>query len=330
MAYKNFTKIIIKKLLLFLSLVLFISFISFLLMDLSPIDPINAFGRSQGIGLSHEKKAQLIIKWGLDKPFFTRYILWLKNLFMGDLGISNIYERPVISVIREGFFSSAMLMLAAWTLQGIVGFILGVISGVKHNKLTDKIIKLYCIVVSSTPTFWVALLMIMLFAVKLGWFPIGFSAPIGVLEKDVTIIDRMYHMILPAITLAFVGIANIALHTREKVIDVMNSDYILFARVRGLKGFSLITKCGLKNVVLPAITLQFAYFSELFSGTILAENAFSYPGLGSIAVNAGLSGDVPLLLGITVFSAVFVFLGNQIADILHLIIDPRIRKGGKS
>jgi peptide/nickel transport system permease protein len=124
-----------------------------------------------------------------------------------------------------------------------------------------------------------------------------------------------------------VGISNIALHTRQKIIDVLESDYVLFAKARGESTFSIIKRHGLRNIMLPAITLQFASFSELFGGSVLAEQVFSYPGLGNAVTQAGLKGDVPLFLGIALWSALFVFVGNLMANIIYGIVDPQIREG---
>ena len=135
------------------------------------------------------------------------------------------------------------------------------------------------------------------------------------------------HLILPALTLSIIGVANICLHTREKVIEILESDYILFAKARGESKKSIVFNHIIKNVSLPAITLQFLSFSELFAGAIFAEQVFSYPGLGQATVQAGLKGDLPLLMGIVIISLVFVYTGNLIADILYRVIDPRIREG---
>ena len=165
-----------------------------------------------------------------------------------------------------------------------------------------------------------------MFAVWLKWFPIGFSAPIGVAQEDVTIWQRLHHQVLPAITLSLMSFANIALHTRQKLIDVLNSEYVLFARARGEGKWTILRRHGLRNILLPALTLQFASFAELFGGSVMAENVFSYPGLGSAVSAAGLNSDVPLLLGVTLFSALFVCVGNMIANLLYGIVDPQIRE----
>ena len=149
--------------------------------------------------------------------------------------------------------------------------------------------------------------------------------PIGMLDSEVSIWQRLHHLVLPALTLSLTSFSNIALHTRQKMIDVMNSAYILFARARGESGWTLFFRHGLRNTILPALTLQFASFAELFGGSVLAENIFSYPGLGSAVSAAGLNSDVPLLLGITLFSTLFVCVGNMIANLLYGVIDPKMR-----
>ena len=238
-----------------------------------------------------------------------------------------IYRRPVLEVIGQKFMSSIWLMGISWILSGIIGFILGIIAGIKEGKLIDKIIRGYCYIIMSTPTFWLGILFIILFSVKLGWFPVALSVPIGVLSENVGFVERMQHIILPALTLSIISISSICMNTRQKVIEIMESDYILFAKARGESQISIIFNHVLKNISLPAITLQFLSFSELFGGTIFVEQVFSYPGLGQATVSAGLKGDLPLLMGIAIISLVFVYSGNIIADLLYRVIDPRIKEG---
>lgn len=166
----------------------------------------------------------------------------------------------------------------------------------------------------------------MIFSVYLGWFPLGMSVPIGTLDSDATFIDWLVRLILPTITLSLLGVAQIAMFTREKLIEVMHSDYVLFAKARGESGWELIKRHGIRNILLPALTLQFLGFSELFGGATLVEQVFAYPGIGQATVAAGLRSDVPLLLGIVIFSTLFVVIGNLIADILYKYVDPRIRQ----
>ena len=318
-------KRIIKEIFLFLLLILAVSFISFLLLDLSPIDPIASFARSRSVGLSPEAKQELIKVWGLDQPLIARYFTWLLNLFRGDLGISNIYGRKVIDIIGEGFSRSILLMAIAWIFQGIIGIWLGIVAGANQGKIKDKIIKAYAIVFASTPSFWVGILLIIVFSLKLKIFPSSMGSPVGVLREDITLADSLKHLVLPAFTLVLVGVSNLILHTRSKVIDILNSDYVLYAKARGMKKDEILNKFAFKNLILPGLSLLFTSFSELFSGTVLVENVFNYPGIGGLTVEAGLRGDAPLLLGLVLFSTIFVYVGNRICDLLYLVIDPRLR-----
>lgn len=309
-----------------LSLMLAVSVIAFALVCLSPVDPVQQYILGLGTSVSPERRAAIEEYWGVNDPPVERYLNWLGNLLRGNLGESALYRRPVADIIGERFVNSLALMICAWVLSGVIGFGMGCLMGMYQDRWPDKILKKICYLVSSVPTFWLALLFLLVFSVYLGWFPVGFSSPIGVVDAQVTIWQRLYHLILPAFTLSLTSFANVALHTRQKLVDVLNSEYVLFARARGEGRWTILRRHGLRNILLPALTLQFASFAELFGGSVMAENVFSYPGLGSAAAAAGLNSDVPLLLGITLFSALFVCVGNMIANLLYGVIDPQIRE----
>lgn len=317
-----------KKLIRMALLLLGVSLAAFLLMSASPLDPLQTNVGQAALGtMSQEQVAKLEEYWGVNDPPVQRYLGWLGDFVRGDMGTSLLYRQPVSQVIGQRLQNSLWLMAFAWVLSGVLGLILGVLAGANRGSLGDKVIRGYCLLISSTPTFWLALVLLIIFAVWLGVLPIGLSVPIGVDAASVTLTDRLYHAILPALTLSITGVANIALHTREKMIDILESDYVLFARARGESKASIVLRHGLRNVALPAITLQFASISEIFGGSVLVEQVFSYPGLGQAAVTAGLGSDLPLLLGITVVSAAIVFGGNLIADLLYGVVDPKIRRG---
>ena len=322
-------RILVKNSIKIITLLLAVSIVSFTLVSISPIEPVQQYLLGLGTAVSPEKRAELEQYWGVNKPPVERYMIWLNELLHGNMGESSIYRRPVAQIIAERFVNSFALMLCAWILAGLIGFALGCVMGMYHDRMPDKSLKKLCYVLSSVPTFWLGLLLLLIFSVWLGWFPIGFSSPIGVTSGNVTIRQKLHHLILPAFTLSLMSFSNIALHTRQKLIDVLNSEYVLFARARGEGKWTILRRHGLRNMLLPALTLQFASFAELFGGSVLAENVFSYPGLGSAVSAAGLQGDVPLLLGITLFSALFVCVGNMIADVLYCVIDPRIREVGE-
>ncbi len=326
--FGRLTRIFIHYSVKIISLLLAVSILAFILVDASPIDPVQQYILSLGAAVSPEQQAQIAAYWGADTPPLERYISWLAGVLRGDLGQSALYRRPVADIIGERFLNSLALMLCAWILAWILGFALGCVMGMYKDRLPDKILKKICYILSSVPTFWLGLVLLLVFSVGLGWFPIGFSRPIGLASGEVTIWQRLCHLVLPSLTLSFTSFSNIALHTRQKLISVLNSEYVLFARARGEGKWTILKRHGLRGILLPALTLQFSSFSELFGGSVLAENVFSYPGLGSAVSAAGLNSDVPLLLGITLFSALFVCVGNLIANLLYGIIDPQIREVG--
>lgn len=326
---KKYVKVTCKNLIRMALLLIAVSIATFALVAVSPIDPLQANVGQAALGsMSQEQQEKLRSYWGVDTPPLERYLNWAKDAVRGDLGSSLLYRQPVTDVIAVKLSNSLFLLVLAWVISGVLGFVLGVIAGVFRGRLPDKIIKGYSLLIASTPAFWLALLLLLVFAVWLKVLPIGLSVPIGVEAAGVTLADRVRHAILPALTLSITGISNIALHTREKMIDVMESDYVLFARARGESVGSIVWHHGLRNVLLPAMTLQFASISEIIGGSVLVEQVFSYPGLGQAAVAAGTGSDVPLLMGITLITAAMVFLGNFIANLLYTIVDPRIRKGG--
>lgn len=305
-----------------------VGLVVFALVSMSPIDPVQAnVGQAAYVNMSEAKRAQLASYWGGDMPFWERFANWAGALLQGDMGTSLRFNAPVSEVIAHRAANSLALMGIAWLFSGVLGFALGVAAGARRGGALDRVVRSYCFLLASTPTFWLGLLILMVFAVQLGWFPIGFSVPIGVSAADVTLADAVHHLVLPALTLSVTGVANIALHTREKVVDVLESDYVRFARARGESELSVIVHHGLRNVALPAVTLQCAFISEIFGGSVLVEQVFSYPGLGQAAVTAGLGGDVALLAGIALVSAALVFGGNLLANILYGVLDPRMRIG---
>ena len=312
------------KLIRFIVLMVAVAIFSFVLLDLSPIDPVNAY--LHGAAVSEAQRAILEQYFGTNTPMTEKIFHWLMDLIRGDLGTSLIFRRPVIDVIIEKFTVSFVLMAISWIVSGVLGFALGVVAGKNKGTWIDKAVKVYCYAIQSAPSFWVGMLILMVFSVYLGWFPIGFGVPIGVRSTDATFMEWAVRLVLPTLTLSLVGLAPIAMYTRNELTQVLSSDYVLFAKSRGEKGWDLVKNHGIRNILLPAITLQFLSFSELFGGAVMIEQVFSYPGIGQTAVAAGLKNDVPLFLGIVVISAIFVFVGNLLADISYYFIDPRIKE----
>lgn len=319
---------IIKNLIRIVVLLTLVSAAAFFLVSVSPLDPLKTNVGQAALGsMSPEQIAKLEEYWGVNTPPVARFMAWAGDFLRGDMGVSLLYRQTVSRVIAVKLSNSLWLMAVAWMVSGLVGILLGVVAGANRGQTVDRVISGYALITASTPAFWLALVLLMVFAVWLKVLPIGLSVPIGVEASGVTLGDWIVHAILPALTLSITGISNIAMHTREKMAQVMDSDYILFARARGDSKWTMIRRHGLRNIILPAMTLQFASISEIFGGSVLVEQVFSYPGLGQAAVTAGLGGDIPLLLGITVISAAIVFAGNFTANLLYGVVDPRIRSG---
>lgn len=319
------SRFLIKKGIRLIFLLVLVSIISYFILVMSPIDPIRAQLGPLLTHMSPEQKAKIVAYWGLDRPMAERFIHWMTQIFKGDLGISPLYRKPVLELIRTPFANTFFVMMTAWILSGVVGFALGVIAAIFHGRWPDRLIKLYAIAVASSPKFWLALLVLMFFSGTLGWFPQGLSSPIGQSISETSFLTRMHHRALPAFTLSLVSVSDIIMHTRIKLLDVLQSDYVLFARANGKTMRQIIKSHGIRNILLPCITLQFLSFSELFGGAVFIENIFALPGLGNLAQEAGLKGDMSLLLGIVLLSALWVFFGNFIADLLYVIIDPRMK-----
>ena len=301
--------------------------VSFGLMMLSPIDPVDAYLGPQMAQVSPEQRALIAEQWGFDAPAMVQFSHWLRQLLSGELGWSHIYNQPVSEVIGQRFQRSFFLLFGAWLLSLALGMLLGIAAGSKEGAWLDRLISGYAYITASTPTFWLAMLALLLFSVTLGWTPTCCAGPMGVLRQEVGPLTRLHHLILPMATLALLGMATITLHTRAKMVAFMRSETALHAFAQGASRFDIAWRHGLRHASLPAITLAFASLGELFGGSLLIEQVFAYPGLGQATVAAGLRSDVPLLLAIALFTALFVSMGNLIADGLHQLADPRIAQG---
>lgn len=293
---------------------------TFTLLSFSPVDPIRAYIGNDLLHVPPEQYPLIAARWGLDLPLWERFLHWFSQMVQGDLGYSMLYNAPVSQVIGERFATSFALLFSAWLLSGIVGLAMGLTAGRYLNRWPDRLICTVSYLLASLPTFWIGLLLLSLFAVTLNWAPICCAWPPGSNAQTATWGEKLHHLILPMLALGVLGVGNIALHTRVRVAEVMNSEFIRYAQAQGDKGWPLINFHILRHAVTPAVCLQFASVGELLGGSLLAEKVFAYPGLGQATIDAGLRGDIPLLMGIVMFCAVLVFTGNSIANalLLHL------------
>lgn len=323
---KRFFAFLGLRLLRVMALVLVISLATFVLMKASPIDPINHYLGPAIAKVSSEQRAQIAAVWGLDQPYLQQFLAWVKHLLQGDFGYSITYNKPVSEVLHDRLGSTLLLTGLAWLLSGILGFMLALIAAAFEDHWPDRLIRSYCYLLSATPTFWLAMLLLLIFAVKLQWAPICCAIPIGALPSEITFWQRLHHLILPLTTLTLFGVAQMVLHSRAKLVEVLRADYITFAKAQGASRWDILLHHGIRNASLPAFTILFATMGELFGGAMLAEQVFAWPGLGRATVEAGLRGDVALLLAMTLITTIVVTLGNMIADLLYQVLDPRLRR----
>lgn len=307
-------------------LLLSVTFIAFILVEVSPLNPVAQYVANMERGVSASQVERITALWGLDTPWYERYFGWLSGMLVGDFGVSHLYRTEVAGILGYAISNSLLLMAIAWVLSAVLGYTLGLIAGSTRGSAIDRGIVGVCYVLTSTPTFVIGLVLMLIFAVQLGWVPLGLSQPLGVYAEDVTFADRLRHALLPAITVALVSIASVTLHTRQSVSELMDSDITRFARSRGMNTWQVVRHHGIRNTLLPAVMLQFTSLSSLFGGSALAEVVFSYHGLGSLITQAGIGSDVPLLLGAVTLSAILVFVGNLIANVIAVLVDPRVRR----
>ena len=307
---KNLTLEIVK----LVVLLLLSSAIIFLLISLSPIDPLTSnYGQNLTSRMTPEKVSELESYWGVGKPFFERLASWLGCVATGNFGESLIYNEPVINVIIRGLKNSAPIMLVSWLLSGLIGYSAAILVATKKNAGTKCITLLnYCLI--STPTYFIAILLLILFSVTLNWVPVTSAA-------------SLQSAIMPCIVLTLFGAPTIFFHTKAKCEEVLQSDFVKHARNKGLTAREITKKHVLKNVSLPFLSIEFAQIGEIIGGSVIVEQVFSYPGLGSITVKAATSSDVCLLAGISLITCIIVFVGNFLCKIIVRSIDPRVKNG---
>lgn len=293
---------------------------TFMLLSFSPVDPIRAYIGNDLLHVPPEQYARIAARWGLDQPLWERFGHWFIRVLQGDLGYSMLFNAPVASVIKERFATSFALLGGAWLLSGILGTAMGFVAGRYLNRWPDKAICRLSYLLSSLPTFWIGMLLLALFAVRWPVFPVCCAWEPGNSGDMATLAERLRHLVLPVCALSLLGLGQITLHTRESIASVMKSDFVRFARSQGDKSWSLLRHQVLRHAITPALCLQFASLGELLGGALLAEKVFAYPGLGQATIDAGLRGDLPLLMGIVLFSTILVFIGNSLSTwLVHVL-----------
>jgi len=318
------TTYIVRRILQAIPLLLGILTILFFLVHIAPGDPTAIFYNPD---MDPEVLDLMRHNLGLDQPLVVQYFKWLGSFLRGDFGYSFGLRRPVIDVIADSFPNTVVLSLAAIVIIFVAGIIVGVVSAVRQYSAADNVLTFLSFFFYSMPSFWLGLMLLLLFSYKLGWLPasmaVGFDYDsMGLAGK---VADRLKHLALPALALGVGGAAGVARYTRGSMLEVIRQDYIRTARSKGLSERAVVFKHALRNAMITVVTLLGLYLPFLFSGAVLIETIFGWPGMGRVIVTAIFQRDYPLIMANTFIFACTVVAGNLMADILYCLVDPRIR-----
>lgn len=309
-------KYIFKRILLILPIVFVVSVFIFFMLRLNGTDAAMSYLNASGISPSDEALAQAKIHLGLDKPILTQYGLWLKDALSFDFGKSYITGRDISADMAYYFSKSVKLVLVALVFTIFISLILGVLSAIYKDKFADYFVRFLSFLGVCTPNFWLGFILITIFSVKFSILP-----PFGS--------ETFLHLIMPAFAISFMSIAINSRFIRANMLDNLNSRHVVYAKMRGVNGFGLITKHILRNALLPVVTAMGMHFGELVGAAIVVENVFAYPGVGSYIITAIISNDYPVILAFMLLMSIIFIISNLIIDICYVIIDPRIRLGFK-
>lgn len=312
---------VVKRLLYLIPTLIGASILIFFLYSLVPGNFIDA-----DPNLTAERKAELSALYGFDQPTFIRYFIWMGNLFQGDLGYSLQFQRPVSEVLGNYIWSSFIVAFASLFLTWGIAVVIGVVSATKQYSFFDGFVTFLVFAAMATPSFFLGLIVIKLFAVDLGWLPARGMTSSGMNYTGwARMKDILEHMILPVLVLTMLGIGGLTRYFRTNMLEVIKMDFVRTARAKGLKEKVVIYKHALRNALLPAITLFAFELPALFSGAIIIEQIFNWPGIGAIYMQAFSVRDYPLLMGFTMFIALLTVISNLLADLLYGVADPRVR-----
>ncbi len=314
-------KYILRRFLQMIPILFGISLLIFVLFALMPGDYFSSNRR-----LTPQRLEELRTLYGLNKPILERYFIWLKNVFHGDFGFSLQHMLPVTTLINQYIWNSFIVSLASLICTWTLALVIGVYSATKQYSIFDRLVTLGVFASLSVPSFFIGLLLIKFFGVDLQILPIGGMIDTGSTTTGFAyVLEVLRHMILPVAVLTFLSVGSLTRYFRTGMLDVLRMDYIRTARAKGLKERSIIFKHALRNAILPAITLLAFELPGLFSGAIITEQIFGWPGIGRIQLDALTARDYPVLMTLTMFLSFLTILGNFLADILYAAADPRIR-----
>jgi peptide/nickel transport system permease protein len=302
-----------------LILLVLVSVIGFTVLHLAPGGPLAQFALVPG--MSQADIARIAHQMGLDRPLPLQYWEWFSRLLTGDWGRSYRDNQPVLAVIGSHLGATFELMVTATLIAVLLGTWIGVMGAIRRYSLFDYLATIGAMVALSIPTFWFGLITIYVFSVELGWLPAGNRYTVG----DASLLDYLHHLIGPSLVLALVTIAIWSRYTRSSMLDVINQDYIRTARAKGLPERVVLARHAIRNALLPMITIAGLQLPTLLSGALVTETVFTWPGMGRLFLDSLGYRDYPVVMGILMFSAVLVLVGNLLADVLYAVADPRIR-----
>ena len=318
---------LIKRLLLMVPVLIGITILSFIIITLAPGDPAVMHWNYEEGPPTEEDLAAIRAKLGLDKPIFFRYLYWLVNIIKGDLGFSLISRKPVIWEIQQRIGVTVLISTMSMAISLVFGVLIGTYCAINQYKPSDYLLSVLAFLGLSTPSFWLAMMMILLFTNKLGWLPsVGLS---NVYLTDLSafeiVIDRLKHIIMPVTAMSVGTIGSWARYQRAAYLEVLNQDYIRTARSKGVDEVSITFVHALRNASLPIITVLGMSLPTIVGGSFIIESIFGLPGMGSYGITAIMNRDYTAIMGVTLMSSILVLVVMFLTDILYTIVDPRIR-----
>ena len=301
---------VIKRLLLLVPVSLAVSVVIFMIIHLVPGDPIDNLIQ---VGSSPEQQAELVAKYGLDKPLIVQYLTWARNVLSGDLGTAIILRQPVSALIAQNLPHSLMLGSLALLFSTIVGISTGALAAVFRDSWLDRGVMTLILLGSTLPSFWLGLLMILLFAVQLGWFPVSGAR-------------NWNSLVLPVITIGIGGTALVARVTRAAMMDVARRDFVTMLHAKGLSRWNIQMRHILRHALLPVVTILSLRIGWILGGAVTIEFVFARPGLGSLLITSLSQRDYPVVQGCLLMLAIAVMLGTLLGDVVQALMDPRVRE----
>lgn len=326
-------KYIIQRLLLAILILFGASLIIFALVRLMPTDYVDQkFASSVANGtITSADLERMKELYGLSGSIWSGYLHWLSNTLSGNLGESFIYQKPVVDVLVEKMGISFVLSLIATILQFVIAIPLGIISATKQYGVADYSVTVLAMMGISLPSFFFAALLMRVFSIELGWFPLqGMVDATRIIEKGSMeyYLDILHHLILPMVVLVVLSIGGLMRYTRTNMLEVLNSDYIRTARAKGASEHSVIYKHAFRNTLIPLVTMMAGILPGLFAGAMITEQVFGIPGIGQASYVAVVQGDVPFIMTYNLFGSALAIIGVLLSDIMYAVVDPRVKLGG--